>query len=72
MKQIQHLEPDFTKKKFEIIITVCENCQKLEINHFEENTATFHEIIGALELQKSMYLYDQSLYNRKMFKKKKL
>lgn len=70
-KEIKELEPDFSKKKFEIIITVCHNCSTVQINHFEDTPATYQEIIGALEIQKSMYLYDQSAYNRKQAKKKK-
>ena len=66
------LTPDYGKKKFEIIITVAENCQTIEVNHFDKDKpATFHEIIGALEIQKSMYLYDQSCHNRKEWKKQK-
>jgi hypothetical protein len=70
MKTNTPLIPDFGKKKFQIIITVCENCQTIEVNAFNKNEpATFHEIIGALEVQKSIYLYDQSCHNRKEYRK---
>lgn len=65
--------PDFNKKKFEIIIEVYENSQTLRVNHIDK-LATYHEVIGALDIQKNMLIYDQSTYNRKVqrAKRKKL
>lgn len=64
--------PDFNKKKFEIIIEVYENSQTLRVNAMnEDKPATYHEVIGALEIQKSILIYDQSTYNRKVQKAKR-
>ena len=65
-------KPEFTKKKFQIVIDVYENCQTLTINRLpEERDVTYHEIIGSLEIQKTILIHDQSEYNRKMSKRRK-
>lgn len=61
------MKPDFNKQKFEIVITVGENCQTINVNSLEKGfQPNYQEIIGALEIQKSMMMYDQSGYNRKL------
>jgi hypothetical protein len=70
---IKPMEPDFSKKKFEIIITVYENCQTFEVKSLEEGFhPSYCEIVGALEIQKSMLMYDQSTYNCKIARSKKI
>lgn len=67
------LKPDFMEKKFELIIKVYGNCQTLDVMKPTEDSpdVTYQELIGALEIQKSMLIYDQSVYNRKMARRKK-
>ena len=62
-------EADFKDEKFKIIITVAKNCQSITVECVGEYSPTYQEIIGALEIQKAMYLYDQSCDNRKLDRK---
>ena len=64
-------KPNYDVKRFEIIITVHENCNSFRISNPDNNEIQYSEVIGALEINKAMLLYDQSEYNRQQYKKKK-
>jgi len=64
-------EPDFKIKKFEILITVYENSSTINIKSEGTDRPDYNEVIGVLENNKAMLLYDQSSYNRKKYKAKK-
>ena len=61
------------KLKYTITIDVYENCSKFNIFAVKGNTDSifYHEIIGVLEVTKTMYIRDISENNRKLLKKKK-
>lgn len=55
--------PNYDKEKFQIVITVCENCQKIDVHSLDGNKASYQEIIGALEVMKQRYIFDQTVVN---------
>jgi len=67
MSKNTKFEPDFNKKKFEITITVHVNSSTITMTSFDDYKPDYAEMVGVLEIQKSMMLYDQSAYNRKRF-----
>jgi hypothetical protein len=59
-------KPDFSKNLFTIKITVHENCSVFDITFDDPDyKPSYHEIIGVLEIQKTMHTYRMSEENRK-------
>lgn len=57
------MTPDFNKEKFKLTITVCDNCQEFNIVILNGNNPSYQEVIGALELTKQRYIFDQTVVN---------
>lgn len=59
--------PDYSKKKFTIIIDVCDNCNVVKT----EGDATYQEMIGALEIIKRSLIVEQTKINKSVAKTQK-
>lgn len=64
------LAVDYSRAKFKIIVTVCQNGNVYEVVVLEEGyTPTYQEIVGALEITKHSFISQQSAENKKVGKK---
>jgi len=60
--------PDYNKKRFTITITVCENCNLLNVEGYKpDEKITYQELVGAIEIVKLNLINVQSEENRKLF-----
>jgi len=60
--------PDYNKKRFTITITVCENCNLLNVEGYKpDEKITYQELVGAIEIVKLNLINVQSEENRKQF-----
>lgn len=55
--------PNYDKQKFQIVLTVCENCHKIDIISLDGAQPSYQEIIGVLEVTKQRYIFDQTVVN---------
>lgn len=62
--------PDFSKKKYSIIIDVYENCHTWKIQGPDDYIPTYHEMIGVLEINKFSLFSQQLEINKKAYAKK--
>lgn len=63
------MKPDFGKDKFEITITVHENCQTFIAKPLNGEPITYQAIIGVLESVKQKYMFDQMGINLEEYRK---
>lgn len=63
------LNPDYGKDKFEITITVHENCQTFNVRSIDAEPVNYQMIIGALEVTKLHYFFEQSGVNIEEYRK---
>ena len=71
MSKDKLLKPDHTKTNFSIKIDVHENCSTFSIlkGDVKGYKANYHEIIGAMEIARTIFMMNQSEANRKARKK---
>jgi hypothetical protein len=62
-------KPDFGKDRFEVTITVHENCQTFSTRSLDGNPITYQDIVGALETVKMSYFFEQSGINVEEYRK---
>lgn len=55
--------PNYDNQKFRIVLTVCENCHKIDITSLDGMKPSYQEIIGVLEVTKQRYIFDQTVVN---------
>lgn len=64
------MDSNYDKKKFSITITVCENCQTIEVDSFDSGyTPSYQEIIGTLECMKASTIFRQTGINLERYRK---
>lgn len=63
------LMPDYGKEKFEIIITVHENCQTFNVRSLNGDPTSYQQIIGALDIMKTSIFFEQSGINIEQYRK---
>ena len=63
------LNPDFGKDKFEITITVHENCQTFNVRSIDGEPVTYQALVGALDTTKMSYFFEQSGINIEEYRK---
>lgn len=61
--------PDFRKDKFEITITVHDNCQTFNVRSINGEPVTYQQVIGALDTVKMSYFFEQSGINIEEYRK---
>lgn len=61
--------PDFGKDRFEVTITVHENCQTFSVRSIDGEPVTYQAIIGALDTVKMSYFFEQSGINIEAYRK---
>lgn len=62
-------KPDFGKDRFEVTITVHENCQTFSVRSIDGEPVTYQAIIGALDTVKMSYFFEQSGINVEEYRK---
>ena len=62
-------KPDFGKDRFEISITVHENCQTFNLRSLDGNPVTYQEVMGALDTVKMSYFFKQTGINIDEYRK---
>lgn len=60
------LDCDYTKPKFTITVEVFQSSIRYGIQPINNNPIEYHEIIGALEIAKTMYIHRTSNKNAKI------
>lgn len=63
------LKPEYGKDKFEIVITVHENCQTFHTRSTNGEDITYQQVIGALDTAKMHYFFEQSGINIEEYRK---
>lgn len=64
------LKPDYGVEKFQITITVHENCQTFNIQSLDgKGSRSYQEIIGALDTVKMSYFFEQTGINIEEYRK---
>lgn len=63
------LKPDFNPVKFKITISVHENCSTFDIQSYDGKVRTYQEVIGALDIVKMSYFFEQSGINLEEYRK---
>lgn len=63
------LKPDYGKDRFEITITVHENCQTFNVRSLNGQPVKYQELIGALDISKMSYFFDQTGINIEEYRK---
>lgn len=62
-------QPDYGNDRFEIIITVHENCQTFNVRSIDGQPVTYQALIGALDTVKMSYFFEQSGVNVEEYRK---
>jgi hypothetical protein len=62
-------KPDFGIDRFEVVITVHENCQTFNVRSIDGKPVTYQDIIGALDTVKMSYFFNQSGINIEEYRK---
>lgn len=63
------LKPDFGKDRFEITITVHENCQTFNTRSLDGQPITYQDVVGTLDTVKMGYFFEQSGINIEEYRK---
>lgn len=62
-------KPDFDKMRFEITITVHENCQTFNVKSLDGQPVSYQSLIGALDTVKMSYFFEQTGINIEEYRK---
>ena len=62
-------KPDYGKPKFTVTVTAYQSCSTINVTSHDGTPISYHDLIGVLDVSKTMLIQDVSNNNRKEYAK---